>query len=73
VEPEGFEPSSKQGNNEPSTCLDLLDFGVATVVNQGYCHLSSLIFAIIPEQYNGYPVIYDASIGTPAGGASRET
>jgi hypothetical protein len=73
VEPEGFEPSSKQGNNEPSTCLDLFYCREATVISQSYCNLSSFSFAIAPERYNGYPVIYDASIETPTRRASRET
>ncbi len=73
VEPEGFEPSSKQGNNKLSTCVALFNFSAATAKRQSYYHLSSFGFACIPEQYADYPAIFDASVGTPAGGASRET
>ncbi len=73
VEPEGFEPSSKQGNNESSTCLDLYYCRMLTAISQNYQHLSSFSFAGAAERYTNYLVIYDASVGTPTRGASRET
>ncbi len=73
VEPEGFEPSSKQGNNGLSTCLVLFGCREATAIRQGYCQLSSFSFAPYPERIRSYPAIFDASVGTPAGVASRET
>lgn len=73
MEPEGFEPSSKQGNNKLSTCLVLFNFSVATAKRQSYYYLSSLSFACVSERYSDYPAIFDAPIGTPAGRASRGT
>ncbi len=73
MEPEGFEPSSKQGNNKLSTCVALFNFGVIAAKRQTNYHLSSFSFAKIPEHNFDYPAIFDASGGPPAGGASRET
>ena len=73
VEPEGFEPSSKQGNNKLSTRLALFNFSAVTAKRQSYYYLSSFVFDSIAEQYAGYPAIFDASDGTPARMASRET
>ena len=73
VEPEGFEPSSKQGKNRLSTCLVLFNCRKITAKRQGYYQLSSFSFARIPEHNPHYPAIFDASDGTPARMASRET